>query len=221
MKSSKIANLVLGLIFLSLGLIILGNNLQIFNIRDFFNGWWNLYIIIPSIINLAKNKNILASIELIIISILFILISNNIIGISCILIIFLLILISIIILLIYNHKNKKEMIITNSNSNNNYKVILSGVDKELDQVKVADIKCLSILGGLSIDLSKAKVNNKTFIKCITIFGSIDIKVPKNTSVKIVGLPLLGGVNNKNLVLKNSSSILSINYICIFGGINIK
>jgi len=48
MKNSKTTNIIVGLIFLSLGIILFGNNLKLWDINLFFDGWWTLFIIVPS-----------------------------------------------------------------------------------------------------------------------------------------------------------------------------
>ncbi len=62
MTEKRISNLIWGIIFLGLGIILLGNNLNFWNIETFFDGWWTLFIIIPFFLRLFKKKKILFSI---------------------------------------------------------------------------------------------------------------------------------------------------------------
>ena len=48
----KFGNILWGLVFIAVGLIIGLNAMGITNINIFFKGWWTLFIIIPSLINL-------------------------------------------------------------------------------------------------------------------------------------------------------------------------
>ena len=52
----KIGNILWGICFIVIGVIILLNSLEITNINIFFEGWWTLVIIIPSAIGLIKEK---------------------------------------------------------------------------------------------------------------------------------------------------------------------
>ena len=48
-------NLIWGIVFIIIGLIIGLKVLGIINIDIFFDGWWSLFIIIPSAISIVKN----------------------------------------------------------------------------------------------------------------------------------------------------------------------
>ena len=50
-------NLVWGLALVLIGIIIMLNALNIININLLFTGWWTLFIIIPSLIGLIKDKD--------------------------------------------------------------------------------------------------------------------------------------------------------------------
>ena len=50
----NLESIVIGLILIAIGVIIGLNTLNITDINIFFDGWWTLFIIIPSIISLLK-----------------------------------------------------------------------------------------------------------------------------------------------------------------------
>ena len=52
----KFKNVIWGLIFIVLGLIVGLNTLGIASINVFFDGWWTLFLIIPSFMGLFKDK---------------------------------------------------------------------------------------------------------------------------------------------------------------------
>lgn len=49
------------LLIITVGIIFLGNNLNLWNIEIFFDGWWTLFIIIPSLIGLLKRETFIPS----------------------------------------------------------------------------------------------------------------------------------------------------------------
>ena len=53
----KISNLLWGLFLIALGTIFGLNALEITNIDVFFDGWWTLFIIVPSFIDLFKEED--------------------------------------------------------------------------------------------------------------------------------------------------------------------
>ena len=56
-----LGNKILGLIFIVIGIIIMLNALDVTNIDIFFDGWWTLFIIIPSLVSLINQKDITGS----------------------------------------------------------------------------------------------------------------------------------------------------------------
>ena len=70
---------LVGLLIILIGIIFLGNNLEIWNIDIFFKGWWTLFIIIPSIKGLFKREYISSLLGLSI-GILLLLSSNDVIN---------------------------------------------------------------------------------------------------------------------------------------------
>jgi len=79
MKNSKTTNIIVGLIFLSLGIILFGNNLKLWDINLFFDGWWTLFIIVPSVISLFRSGNKISSLTSITIGVLLLLACQDII----------------------------------------------------------------------------------------------------------------------------------------------
>ena len=52
----KIGNILWGIVFIALGIIIALNALGVAKINVFFDGWWTLFIIIPCFIGLFKER---------------------------------------------------------------------------------------------------------------------------------------------------------------------
>ena len=52
----KIGNILWGIVFIALGIIIALNTLGVAKINVFFDGWWTLFIIIPCFIGLFKER---------------------------------------------------------------------------------------------------------------------------------------------------------------------
>ncbi len=220
MKSSKTVNIIFGLLFLSLGIILLGNNIKLWDINSFFNGWWSLYIIIPSIINLIRGGSLLSSLTTIIIGVLLLFCSLNIINWSFIYkIVIPIVILYIFISLIVSYKKKID-IPKASGNDNTLNAVLSGRDEVISS-KFNGTRCISIFGGIDLDISKTKINKDTIIKCVSIFGQTNIKTPTNVSIKTSGIKIFGGVTNKTLGRGDKKPTLYIKYVCIFGGVNIR
>ena len=57
----NLESIIIGLILIAIGVIIGLNTLNITDINIFFDGWWTLFIIIPSIISLLKFNSVASS----------------------------------------------------------------------------------------------------------------------------------------------------------------
>ena len=49
--------LIWGIIFIAVAIVILLNTLGVISFDVFFDGWWTLFIIVPSLAGLIENKN--------------------------------------------------------------------------------------------------------------------------------------------------------------------
>ena len=54
---NNFSKILWGIVFITLGLVIALNALDITDINLFFNGWWTLFIIIPCLIGLFKDED--------------------------------------------------------------------------------------------------------------------------------------------------------------------
>ncbi|MDD2409765.1 MAG: hypothetical protein PHD03_03500 [Bacilli bacterium] len=218
MKQKK--SIIWGTILVIVGLIYLINNLDIWNINLFFEGWWTLFIIIPSLISLINKNNIISSILGIIIGVLLLLATRNYIAWIMVGKIFLpLIIIIIGISLIFKSKiyfRKKD-----NKNNPEYFGIFAGCEEKItDTFKGGS--CIAVFGGVELDLSDAKITDDITIDCIAIFGGVDIKLPKNVILKSEGISIFGGATNKYIPgEKLKSPTIYINHVSIFGGTEIK
>ena len=79
--NKKYTNILWGLCLIALGVIMLGNYMNLFSIDVFFDGWWTLFIIIPSIVEIfIKNNNRTSNVNFLIIGVLLLLSEQNIID---------------------------------------------------------------------------------------------------------------------------------------------
>ena len=72
-----LGNKILGLIFIVIGIIIMLNALNVTSIDIFFDGWWTLFIIIPSLVSLINQKDITGSLIVLFIGVLLLLSAQN------------------------------------------------------------------------------------------------------------------------------------------------
>lgn len=208
-------NYLLGILIILIGIIFLGNNLEIWNIGIFFKGWWTLFIIIPSIKGLFKREYISSLLGLSI-GILLLLSSNNIIEWDMVGKIF----IPIVIIMVGLSFMLKSKPVINEKEKDIYFGIFSGTEEKITKLN-KNLTCISIFGGIDLDLRNAKIEKDIKIECISIFGGIDLHLPDNINIKSNGVPIFGGVENKkDSANKKDNKTIDIDYVCIFGGVDI-
>ena len=225
----RISDIIWGLILIIIGVILGGNALDIFNINLFFDGWWTLFIIVPTFIGLVTEKDKTGNIIGLIIGLLLLLSCRGLFDFKLIWkLIFPLIFVIIGLSLIFKNNINKEVnekikkLNENLSSNDGYTATFSGQNLNFDGEEFKGSNLNAIFGGIKLDLRKAIINEDIVINASSIFGGIDIYIPDNCKVKIKSNSIFGGVsNNKKCNVDDNSYTIYINASCMFGGVEIK
>ena len=227
MKNNK--NILWGIVLVIIGVIVGLNALNITNIDIFFNGWWTLFIIIPSLIGLLNEKDKTGNIIGLIIGIVLLLGVQNIIDFDLIWKLILPVIIIIVGLSLifgntFNNKINKEIkkINNKKGKNEEYCSTFSQQKIDFDDEEFKGASLTAVFGGITLDLRKAQINEDVVIDTTSVFGGIDIYVPDNIKIKVKSTSIFGGVDNKKIKNDNEKEhIIYINASCIFGGVDIK
>ena len=225
----RISDIMWGLILIIIGVILGGNALDIFNINLFFDGWWTLFIIVPTFIGLVTEKDKTGNIIGLIIGLLLLLSCRGLFDFKLIWkLIFPLIFVIIGLSLIFKNNINKEVnekikkLNENLSSNDGYTATFSGQNLNFDGEEFKGSNLNAIFGGIKLDLRKSIINEDIVINASSIFGGIDIYIPDNCKVKIKSNSIFGGVsNNKKCNVDDNSYTIYINASCMFGGVEIK
>ena len=198
----RISDIMWGLILIIIGVILGGNALDIFNINLFFDGWWTLFIIVPTFIGLVTERDKTGNIIGLIIGLLLLLSCRGLFDFKLIWkLIFPLIFVIIGLSLIFKNNINKEVsekikkLNENLSSNDGYTATFSGQNLNFDGEEFKGSNLNAIFGGIKLDLRKAIINEDIVINASSIFGGIDIYIPDNCKVKIKSNSIFGGVSN--------------------------
>ena len=224
----KKENVLWGLGFIIVGILVLINALGIIEINVFFKGWWTLFIIVPCFVNIFKDNDKTASIIGTVFGILLLLAVRDVINFDLLWKILLpLVLIIIGLSLIFkdkvSDKVKDEIKKLNKNSKDEYTATFSGQDLNFDDEEFKGCELNAIFGGIKCSIKNAKLKDDVVINASSIFGGITLYVPKDVNVKVVSNSIFGGVSgnyNKNKNDKKGKTIY-VNATCLFGGVEIK
>lgn len=226
-----LSRILWGIVLILLGIIWGLNATGVTNIDIFFDGWWTLFIIVPSAISLVnpKNNGKVSSVICLVIGIFLLLGSLDVFDFDILWEILLPVIVVIIGLsLIFGNKAKttvKEKI--DNTDFSNVEVITAtfgeqNINKAGEKFEKANLD--AVFGSIKLDLRDADLKNETFIKASAIFAGITILVPKDVEVKIKSTPIFGGVTSEGLdekTNKNAKKTIYVDGFALFGGIEIK
>ena len=80
----------------------------------------------------------------------------------------------------------------------------------------------AIMGGIEVDLREADIVDRAEIAIFALWGGVEVKVPPTWRVRVSGLPLLGGWDDKtSLPIQDGAPELIVHVTAIMGGAEIK
>lgn len=225
----KIGNVLWGIVLIVIGMIFGLNALGITNINVFFKGWWTLFIIIPSFIELFRGNSKIGSIIGLSIGIALYLCAQDILSFSLIRkLIFPFILVMIGISILFKDTlNKKvgEKIRTlnaNKESFEEYCATFGEQKNDLSGQEFKGANLDAVFGSVDLDISKAIIKSDQVINANAIFGGVQIRVPTGVNIKVKSTPIFGGVTKKiKAEYQENLPTIYINGVALFGGVEIK
>ena len=227
----KFKPIIWGVAIIALGVIFGGNAIGLFNFNVFFDGWWTLFIIVPSVISFFTEKEKLSSLGFLAAGIIFLLAAQNVfsydVAWKAILAVALIIIgLSIIIKGVFRNDNDKEVEkkiknLKNDKIMDSQMAIFSGSDRTYNDESFTGSNLVAVFGGVNLDLRNAVFKKDTVIKAFCLFGGIDIKVPKDVQVQIRSGFVFGGISDdrKDKTTKGKYTIY-VDAAGGFGGISI-
>ena len=224
----KFENILWGIAFIVVGLILAGNAIGITNIDIFFDGWWTLFIIVPCFIGLFNDSDKTGNVIGLVIGGTLLLVCQGLLNFEMVWklvvpVALVIIGVSIIFKDSIHGKINSEISKINKSQKDipSYCATFSeqNANFENEEFKGADLT--AVFGGVKCDLRQAIINSDTVIKAESIFGGVEIYVPSNVKVKIKSIPIFGGVTDKSVHNQESEHTIYINSTCIFGGVDIK
>ena len=216
-----------GLILVAAAIIIALNSFDIIDFDLFFDGWWTIFIIIPSLVGVIQDRNKGGAIFGLCIGILFLLSAQDIVSWDIIWKIAFPLFIAIIgIKMIFSSFRKKDnkkrycKIEADGKEINRGVAIFCGTELDYSNTVFNGANLVACFGGIDCDLSHAIIDSDCVIKVAVAFGGIDIMVPDNVNV-INNIPTLFGGTDITGSNPNAEHTIYIDGFCAFGGVDIE
>ena len=222
----KFRGVLWGLVLITIGVIFSLKALNIADIDIFFEGWWTLFIIVPSIIGLLSDDDKTGPLIGLIVGVLLFLSVRDIIDIE---ILWKLLVPTVLIIiglsLIFKNMFNKDVSdrihkINKNNVKGDVVAVFSGQDIVIDE-EYKGSNLVAVFGGIDLDLRDAKIKEDIVISGVTVFGGIDILLPEDVKVEVKSVQIFGGVENKKKDNSKAKHTIYIESVCIFGGIELK
>ena len=224
----KAGNVIWGLVLIIVGLVLGVNALGIANIDIFFDGWWTLFIIVPCLSGLFNEKDKFGNIVGIIIGIVLLLCCQDVLDFD---LVWKLLFPSILVLFgvsmifkdVFN-KNISEKInkLNDKLGDNGYCATFGSQKLNADNEEFKGSTLNAIFGGITIDLTNAKIKDGAVIDATAVFGGVTILIPDDLKVEIKSTSVFGGVSDKTKNKEKKDKVtLYVNACSIFGGVDIK
>lgn len=223
----RINSIIWGLALLAVSAVLILNAFEVTSIEIFFDGWWTLFIIVPSLIGLFTAHEKTANIIGLLIGVLLFLACQNILDFDILWKLMVPVIIAVIgIKMIFKGFGKDNGFIKSIEANgDDIKTgfaAFSGQDIRFDNEIFKGAELTAVFGGIKCDLRNAVFEGDTVINACCIFGGADIFLPDNVNIKVNSNSLFGGIDNKkHQNSKDNQYTVYLNGTCIFGGVDVK
>ncbi|MBQ8321383.1 MAG: hypothetical protein IJX92_03350 [Clostridia bacterium] len=224
----KKSNIVWGIILIALGVLIALRAFGIFDFDLFFDGWWTLFIIVPSLIALFTEKRKLGSIIGLVIGVLLLLCAWEIFDYDIIVkLIVPLVIVAVGVKLIIGGRTAGKAAEILNGAKGEGRHVPTGFAAFSESVlsfpgeKFTGAELTAVFGGVECDLRGAIIDSDTAINVTAIFGGVDIFVPDGVKVVVNSTAIFGGTDDKTEPLPTADKTLYIKGLCMFGGITVK
>lgn len=220
MKNCK--NIILGIILIVVGVWFGLYATGVVKVNLLFDGWWTLFIIVPSFLGLFDEDGRTGSLIGLFVGVLLLLSCQDVLNFDIVLkLIVPCVLIVTGLSFIFKGKIKtKNIENVKAAGETNYNATFSGQNLDFSKEEFTGTKLDAVFGGIKCDLRNAIINDDVVIEASAIFGGITILVPKDVNVKITSTSIFGGVDGKSKMDKPGKTIY-VNATCLFGGVEVK
>lgn len=236
MKKTK--GILWGIFIVALGILWGLKEADIVNYSLFFDGWWTLFIIVPSIIGLITEKNKRGSLICLAVGVL--LFANCYFDLwqykkFLFPLIIVIIGASVIVGNIFDKKSEYQPIEQQNpdgnvnygepvyipQGNQEYYASFTSEDYRFDN-GFAGGKFSATFGGIKLDIRNADIVHNCVINTNATFGGVEIYVPQDVRVVVKSNSVFGGTSDKsNKNLPADAKTVFVNATNLFGGTDIK
>lgn len=225
----KIKNILWGVAIIALGVIAGLNSFGGADIDIFFDGWWTLFIIVPSFFGLFEKGGRFANLLFLAVGVILLLESQGIIAWDTITkmilpVVLIIVGLSIVFKGIFKENNNqkiKELLSSDNQKVSRQTALFSGSEVNFSGQPFFGGCYTAVFGGIEVDLSTAVIEKDVLIETTAIFGGVDIKLPSDVNCKISSTSIFGGVSDeRKKPTAEGRPTVYVNGTAVFGGVDV-
>ncbi|MBR2926549.1 MAG: hypothetical protein IKC31_03100 [Clostridia bacterium] len=223
----KTRRILWGIIFIVIGVLIALEVLNVLPFPLFFDGWWTLFIILPSLVGLITDRRKSGNAVSLAFGVCLLLAAQGVFAFS---LLWKLLIPAVIVWIgckmIFGTIKKQRAadriakIRVHENGDRSACATFAGADMIVDGEVFEGATLTAVFGGVKCDLRNAVIEKDCIINVSAIFGGIDIIVSDKVNVETDTTCIFGGVGNKTRGRKDLPTVY-VSGTCLFGGVDIK
>lgn len=225
----RFSRILWGVFLVALGAVWTLNALNVTAINVFFDGWWTLFIIIPSLVSLFTEREKVWSIICLLAGVLLLLAAQNVITYDMLWKLILPVAVILVGLsLIFKTTFDRKVIagIREADAQGGVKrsctAAFSGQKLDCAGQTFEGAELTAVFGGIDCDLRGAIIPHDAVIDLSCVFGGVDVFLPPTVNVQCSTTSIFGGVSQKqHQNLDTNTVTVYIRGTCVFGGAEVK
>jgi predicted membrane protein len=222
MNKKSLGEIFIGLTVLFVGVGLFADALNVIEFGDIFRQWWPVGVIAAGLISFISNPRAwLWPSVTVIVGVALLLNTLNVVDVNIGKLIWPSILIFIGISVLAKRKSQPKSV---DDDRVDSFVAFAGSEERSVSQDFKGGKMSALFGGTMLDLNDAKLTKDgADLDVFTFCGGIELRVPDGWVVKVTGMPLFGGWENKTRQPANpdKAPVLRISGTCVFGGFSVK
>lgn len=219
----NIIRITTGLIIIAIGVGAFLGALNFIPFWDTFAIWWPALLVIGGLMALISDlrTNYLWGGVVSVVGALLLLKAHNLVDFNVFSLVLPIIIIAVGLSIIIS-SNTKRTASTRSVDLDEISAIFSGSETSNRSQNYQGGNVVAVFGGVSLDLTDAKIKDEAQLNIFALCGGVELKVPKDWRVISKVAPILGGVENKSRgVEKDSGPVLILTGTAALGGVEVK
>ncbi|HKX72434.1 MAG TPA: DUF5668 domain-containing protein [Candidatus Saccharimonadales bacterium] len=222
MKKKSLGEVFIGLAVVAVGAGLFADALGLLHFGKLVSTWWPLAVIGVGVVSLLSNPRVWwwPSV-VIIVGFLFLLNRLGVVDVNAARLIWPSIIVMVGLGILFERGARGRDI---KDDEVNSFVAFSGSDTRSTSQEFKGGKVTALFGGIVLDLNDAKLTKDgAQIDAFVFAGGVELRAPEGWLVKVDGLPIMGGWENKTKVPQDASKAptLTVRTTCIMGGLSIK